>query len=113
MEDMQNTARQDSVGLAARNKMIINIYAPCIQYPAKEYHYQTCIKDPKTKMLGNPQKVCACASNNVAQNLQQNSQSMFREILRTNPNIADPMQALYSDPKFQKSVQNGLMRCIL
>ena len=112
LEDMQATAKQDQSGRNATNKMITQIYAPCIRYPAREYHYQTCIADPKSKMLGNAEKICNCSADQVASHLQTNAQSMLNNILRTNPNVMDPMQALYDDRAFQKLVQSKVMSCI-
>lgn len=112
MEDMQNTGAQGAPARQATNKMIINVYAPCIQYPAKEYHYQTCISNPKTSILGNPEKLCTCAADQIANHLKTNAGKMFGAILRTNPDINDPMQALYDDPRFQRFAKNQLMGCI-
>ena len=112
LEDMQSIGKQDQSGRDATNKMIVNIYAPCIQYPAKEYHYQSCISNPKTSILGDAQKLCSCASEQIAVHLQSNAKLMFQTILRTNPNITDPMQALYDDPRFQSFAKQKLMGCI-
>lgn len=113
IEDMQATARQDASARDATNKMITEVYAPCIRYPAKEYHFQTCATDPKTKLLGNPQKLCACSADRVAEHLQENAQNMLAAILRKNPNIMDPMQALYDDPSFQRVIQSKVTGCII
>lgn len=114
MEDMQATATAaaDESARKATNKMITQIYAPCIRYPAKEYHYQTCIENPKTKLMGNAEKICSCSADQVAAHLQQNAQTMLTNILRRDPNVMDPMQALYDDPTFQKIVQSKVTGCL-
>lgn len=113
LEDMQNASRPDEIGRAATNKLIINVYAPCIQFPAREYHFNTCIQNPQTKLLGkDPQNLCACTAERVAGHIQQNAKAMFSQILAVNPTIADPMQALYSDKGFQKTAQAQLMACL-
>jgi len=113
LEDMQNAQRQDALGRAAANKLIINIYAPCIEYPAKDYHYKSCISNPKTKLLGGSAKqICECTSNKLASHLKVNAKAMFADILKRTPNILDPMQALYDDPSFQKTLQSQLLGCI-
>ena len=112
LEEMQATAQQSQAGRNATNKLITEVYAPCIQYPAKTYHYNTCVEDPKSKVLGDPQKICSCSADLVANHLQANAKSMFQDILRKNPNVLDPMQALYSDPPFQKFVQSKILGCV-
>lgn len=112
-EDMQASGRQDEAGRMATNKLIINVYGPCIQYPAREYHYNTCVQNPKTKILGgNVKDICACTAEKVAGHLQQNASRLFSQILATNPNVLDPMQALYDDENFQQKVQSQLMSCL-
>jgi hypothetical protein len=112
-EDMQKIGNpNDPSARTAVNKLMINIYAPCIQFPAQEYHYQTCVENPKTKILGNPETVCKCAANQVAGYLQNNSKNLLRKILRDNPTIQDPMQAIYNDTDFQNFAQSQLMGCL-
>jgi len=113
VEDMQTMGQQNQAGRDATNKLIINIYAPCIQYPARAYHYNTCVQNPQTKALTkNAEGLCQCAADNVAGYLQSNSQRMFQQILAQNPNVADPMQALYDDKGFQKLAKSKLMSCL-
>ncbi|MEM9469840.1 MAG: hypothetical protein AAF988_06735 [Pseudomonadota bacterium] len=113
VEDMQAAGRQDEIGRAATNKMIINVYAPCIQYPAREYHYNSCITNPQTKILGgNTENLCQCTAEQVANHLSANAKQLFQQVLSANPNVADPMQALYNDKTFQATTQRQLMACL-
>lgn len=112
VEDVQIMGGQTQAARDAMNKMIVNVYAPCMQYPTRDYHYQTCISNPKVKILGNPQKVCECSANEVAQYIGENGQALFAEILKTSPNITDPMQAIYNSEKFQSYAQSKLLGCI-
>lgn len=113
IEDMKKVGTPEDPGArTAVNKMMINVYAPCIQFPAQEYHYQSCISNPKTKILGNPETVCQCAADKVAAYLQGNSKNLLRSILRKDPTIMDPMQAIYDDAGFQNYAQKQLMGCL-
>lgn len=113
IEDMQATARQDASARKATNKMITDVYAPCIRYPAREYHYQTCVEDPKTQLLGHAEKICGCSADKVAEHLQANASKMLGNILRRNPQTMDPMQALYDDKNFQRVIQSKVTSCII
>lgn len=112
VEDMQASARQDQAGRDAVNKMITNVYAPCIKYPARDYHYSTCKADPKSGILGNAENICSCSADQVAAHLDKNAQTMLANILKKTPNITDPMQALYDDKQFQKYIQSKVMGCV-
>jgi hypothetical protein len=114
VEDMQTmTSPTDPNARIALNKMIVNIYAPCMEEPTREYHYSSCISNPQVSALGgDPQRLCQCAADQIATHLATNGAQMFQDILNRNPTIVDPMQALYDDPKFQSFAQSKLMGCL-
>ena len=102
------TARQ------ALNYMLVNVYAPCMEYPAKDHYFSTCLSDPKTKDLGqDPANICGCMADKIASHLSQNGKEQFKEILSRNPNITDPMGALEQDSEFQKYVSQQVLGCVL
>ncbi len=112
MEDMQTMSKQDESGRLAVNKMIVNVYAPCIQYPAFDYYNGTCLSNPQTASLSrNPQALCNCLAQKVSGYLAQNSQRVFNEILARNPYITDPMAALTGDRQFDQFAQSQLLAC--
>lgn len=112
-EDMKAMVGQDpATARPAANKMLINVYAPCIETPAREYHYAQCINNPQTARLSsNPQGLCKCASDKIASFLNANAQKSFREILARDPNIADPMSALFEDAEFKSFAAKQLLSC--
>lgn len=113
MEDMQAMSKKDETARLALNKMIVNVYAPCIQYPAYDYYYNVCVSNPQTASLSkNPQALCGCLAQKVSSYLAQNSQQVFAGILARNPNIIDPMAALTSDPQFDQFAQGQLVSCV-
>ncbi len=113
VEDMKAMGQQDESGRLATNKMIVNVYAPCIRYPAFDYYYGVCVSNPQTRaMTQNPQAMCGCLAKRVSEHLGQNSQQIFRDILTRNPYITDPMAALTNDPQFDQFAQSQLLTCV-
>lgn len=113
MEDMQAMMSTDpAVARPAYNKMLMHIYAPCMETPAREHYTNTCLANPDSAKFGNPNKICTCLGNNLGEYLRMQGPNLFRTILSYNPNVTDPMQALYDDPGFQATVQNRLASCI-
>lgn len=113
VEDIRTMAQQSQAGRNATNKMIINVYAPCIEYPARDHYYSTCMNNPQSKSLtSNVQGLCSCLGNQVATYLKQNASTEFARILKRTPNITDPMQALTSDPAFTRYAQSKMVGCI-
>jgi len=113
VEDIKGMSVGDQNSRYILNRMIVDVYAPCIDFPAREHYYNTCISNPDTlKMTRNPQKVCGCLGDEMASYLKANSQNVFRDILSRNPNAQDPMSALTSDENFQGFAQKKLVGCL-
>lgn len=113
LEDVRAMPQPNETGRAATNKMLIHVYAPCMNYPAKDHYYNTCMSNPKTKTLtGKPERLCNCMSDKVAGYLGENGSKVFSEILSRDPNITDPMTALTNDNEFQKFAQSKLLGCV-
>ncbi len=114
VEDIQAMSQQNQAGRNATNKMLVDVYAPCIEYPAYDHYYNTCITNPETaKMTSNTKRTCSCLADQVAGYLQKNAQTVFKDILMRNPNIIDPMGALTSDSRFQQFAQSKLVGCVI
>lgn len=114
VEDVQAMAQQDENGRRAMNYMLVKVYAPCMNYPAKDHYYNNCITNPQTKSLtNNPHKLCNCMADKVAAYLGTNGSEVFEGILQRNPNITDPMTALTEDKNFQIYAQNQIAACTL
>lgn len=113
MEDMQNSMNPDpNIARPAYNKMITEIYAPCMETPSYEYYYKACISNPDTPKYGDPQRVCQCLAGKVAAHLKYSGPKVFAELLQRNPNLTDPMAALESDPSFMNFAQDRLLSCV-
>lgn len=112
VEDINIMGGNDQAARDVLNKMVIQVYAPCIQFPAESYYYNTCITNEQTKALSrDPEGLCSCMATEVASYLQTNSAQVFGNIISTNPNITDPMTALTSDPAFTQFAQDRLTSC--
>ena len=115
MEDMVTMTNNQADPTAQRgafNKMLISIYAPCMEEPTREYHFNACISNPQTAQYGDPQTICRCMSDQVATHMQVNGPRVFQEIIARNPNITDPMAELTNDPSFQTFAQSKLLACL-
>lgn len=112
LEDMQNLSNKDESGKLAMSKMLLNVYAPCMQYPSYDYHYNTCLDDENIyKISQEPEELCHCMASQVANYMEQNGRQLFADLLEKNQEIFDPMTALAEDPDFQMYAQTQLLNC--
>lgn len=114
VEDVKAMSQQNEAGRIATNKMIVNVYAPCMKFPAKELYYKNCISNPQTATMvkKDPEAVCQCMSTKVADYLSEDGPDVFSQILMRNPTITDPMAALSEDKEFQSFAQKQLFSCL-
>lgn len=112
VEDVQTMSSSTPQAREAVNKMLIYVYAPCMEFPAKDYYYKTCLSSPDTAKISSQQKpLCDCMSSEIAEFLSKNASGVFLDILDRQPDVVDPMTALTEDPEFKKFAESKLLGC--
>ena len=101
------TSQTDPNARVAMNKMIINIYAPCMETPARDKYQSICAQNPQVN-----QNVCKCTANKIGMHMQQNGSQIFADILANNPTIEDPWAMLEKDPQFEAFKESAAKSCI-
>jgi len=113
MEDMRAmTGNNPATARPAYNKMILQVYAPCMGEPTRAFHYKSCMSNPQINTLGNPEGLCLCAANNLADHMMLNGTNLLAPILARDPNIVDPNTALFNDPSFQTLAVKKTTECL-
>ena len=108
VEDMQTmTSPTDPNARVAFNKMIVDIYAPCMEEPTRERYYARC-----EKTSGMNQQICTCASDKIAVHMATQGSAIFTEMLARDPNIVDPWAALENDPAFNGFIDTATRSCL-
>jgi hypothetical protein len=100
-------------GLAQRNRMAINVYAPCMEYPVRAMLYHNCAenKDVLSKYK-NADQICTCMADDMADFTQKNGPDMLRQNLAANPNDPDPLSGLMQGKAFQDRTQASFLACV-
>lgn len=108
VEDMAATRGNDQAARDAMNKTIVNVYAPCMEFPVRDMVFMKCQKD--AYQAG--QQICQCLSSNMAKYVSQRAKSDLPAILAANPNVTDPMQAIVESPDYQQMEKRIALGCI-
>lgn len=113
VEDMLAMTGPDPVAARpAYNKMIVHLYAPCMELPSQEHFYNTCINNPDSAAYADREGTCQCLGKSIGLHFKLHGPEIFRNVLATNPNVVDPMAAAYQDPAFTKFAQEKLVTCL-
>lgn len=97
-EDIQAQSKNDQTARNALNKIVTQVYAPCIQYPVAALVAKQCAANPQTAQ--NP-ALCTCSSTQLAAYTQREAPQQLAALFAQNPNITDPSTAFMSTPQYQ------------
>ena len=107
VEDMQvMTSQTDPNARIALNKMIVDVYAPCMETPSRELYYAAC-----TQTSGKTQQVCNCTADKISSHLRDNGSQIFADILSRNPVVEDPWSLLEADQSFNNFKETAAKSC--
>lgn len=114
VEEMRTMAQEDQAGRLALNKMLVQVYTPCMEFPIRDLVYDNCIKNkPNLPQVNNLEGLCGCMASETAEYIAKEGPQTIQNALKTDPFITDPMGPLMSSPEFQKASQDFTMSCMM
>lgn len=109
MEDWKAMGGSDpAVARPAYNKMMSNIYAPCMAEPVRERYQARCVKAKGAEQ----QQLCTCTASKLASYMQYHGTRLFSEILAEDPNVQDPWAAVENYPEFNAYIDMAGKECL-
>lgn len=106
MDDIKATTGNDQNARNAINKLMISVYAPCMEFPVRDLIHTKCQAD--VAQTG----ICTCLSSNMAKYTQDQAVKLLSGILVKNPNVFDPMGAILESPEFQAEQKRITLQCL-
>lgn len=106
--------REDSAaGQQQRNRLLIFVYAPCMQTPIRALILDECMKSTPNKfMMKDQPATCKCLADGVSADLQKEAPRMIEESIRTNPQAIDPLATLLNSRAFENRQKYHSKVCI-
>ncbi len=114
-EDIQIMAQNNEAGRAKLNFMLLNVYAPCIQFPASDLVVGECMKDEKISMLNlkmDRATLCGCMGAHAGEWLASAGRDILARLLKNDPNITDPISPVMDSPEFRKASFEIMTLCM-
>ena len=114
VEDIQAMTTDTPEGQHQRDRMLLSVYVPCMEYPVQALILHSCLNNPDVAgKVPNYQQICACAAENTADYVRREAPQVVAESLRNNPGGAiDPLQALVGSPAYEEQTRQILMTCL-
>ncbi len=115
VEDLKTLAQNDQAGRDMLNHMLLDVYAPCMNYPVQDMLEGQCQQDMKDKPLPpgmDMGKLCHCMATKTGAWFTTNGRDLMTQVLKANPNITDPVGPVMEDPSFKKASSDYLTACL-
>ncbi len=108
VEEMKIMAQQTQNSIAIQNKVLTQVYAPCMEFPVRDLIFNKC----QTDTYQSKQGICMCMSGRMATFVSTESQRLLGSILQRTPNLADPIGAIMETPEFTQKEKRIVLECI-
>lgn len=116
--EVETMATDTPEGQVQRNRMVTDVYAPCMEYPSRALLMSQCksYQDKLKKTAGgqaiNGEAICGCLAQNMAAYVAVNAQPILAQKLAANPTDMDPLGAFLNSPEYQAQVNATFTGCI-
>lgn len=113
VEDIKIMGGNDQPARNALNKMLTAVYAPCMEFPARDLVYANCVANAQLKAAAsNIEGLCGCVAGQAAQYIAANGPGIMQQELMKNPNVTDPLGPLMQSQGFTQASQAFTMQCL-
>lgn len=113
VDDIKTMATETQEGQFQRNRLLLQVYAPCMQYPARSLLYGNCVGTPEIQSTVPGYEIaCACMADRMASYVAENATTVVAQNLQANPADSNPLQSLMNRADFKAKAQAELGECI-
>lgn len=115
VEEVRIMGEQSQQGRDMLNKMLVDVYAPCMNFPVSDLVEKQCMANEKLDMAGitaTKSDVCFCTAGATAEWFTKEGRTMMRTIVMKNPNVEDPIGPLMESRAFKMQSFNNMMNCL-
>ncbi len=96
-----------------KEKILANVYAPCLHTPVHDLFYQGCKSDPQISgAVMEPEKFCSCVADQVSSFIAENGSQLIETQAGDQGAIGNPLGTLIKSQKFQDISQTALLTCV-
>lgn len=100
-------------GQFQRNRMMMFVYAPCIEHPTRALVLDQCMNDIKVRSaMKNFKTVCGCLADKMASYMKERAPTAIETSIRQNQTDTDPLRTLLESPAFDEMSRAKMSECI-
>lgn len=114
VQQMQALQTDTDEGQFQRNRMMMFVYAPCIEYPTRALVEDSCMSNPQVKTaIRHYPKVCKCLGDHMAETMARQAPNAIEKAIKRNPKDLDPLGVLVNSKNFELHSRSHMKECLL
>lgn len=115
-EDVDMVGEDTAQGHRMYNKMMVTVYAPCMDSAVGDMAFAGCVRDPRTAMADQTldrKQLCRCMRDRTREWFNiTGSESMMRILEGKTDNAGDPLSIVMNSELYKKETYEIMMGCI-
>lgn len=114
LEELTVMSPEKGPGRAAYDKMMTQVYGPCLHTPVQDQLYNECMSDPKIKdfAIKDQAGLCHCTSQKSGDDFANGASQLIAVILKNDPKVTDMYSAVLNNNTFRGQAYQNLFSCL-
>jgi hypothetical protein len=113
VEDVQLMVSDTQESRLALNKMLLEVYAPCMNYPVNDLILGECLQNPQLdNATTSKDALCLCMAERTAAWFLDEGRNLMGRLIAENPNITDPISPVMESRPFKNAAMQSLTSCM-
>lgn len=113
-EELQSLSPEAAQNRPVRDKILLDVYAPCLDEMAPELFAHQCASDESLHELGDQFDVtaaCGCVGERAGKWFKGKGRAIVSGLLKANPLLVDPIAPLMTEKQVRREVTGHLLGC--
>lgn len=116
LEDMAHMSPdvKNETGRAIYNKMLVNVYGPCLKLAVQKGLAEQCVADRRIKqfMLRDTTGMCECMAARTGDYMDSDSDNILVEIIHNDPKVTDLYPRMMTSSRIRGAAENFVFSCM-
>ncbi len=113
VQDIQRMSGNDQAARNALNKMLVEVYGPCMAAPTRDLILNNCLQNKELANLTNDaEALCGCIAEETAVYLEENAPEIISREISRSPNLTDPNAVLMASKEVESKIKQKTLSCM-
>ncbi|PJB73556.1 MAG: hypothetical protein CO093_00400 [Alphaproteobacteria bacterium CG_4_9_14_3_um_filter_47_13] len=111
IEDIQIMTGNTPEAKTMQNKMLLDVYTPCMNYPTQSLVKGECQKNAAIAKASK-ENLCNCMAEKTGLWFTKEGRALMQRVINENPDVFDPIDPVMESPEFKTQSYNNMLACM-